>query len=302
VRAIDLFAGAGGFTEGATQAGASVLFAANHWQEAVNIHAINHPETQHACQDLHQIDWRKVPAHDLLLASPACQGHSRARGKDKPYHDALRSTAWAVTTGLEVHRPKAFVVENVPEFTRWELFRVWLFSLECLGYKVTTQVLNAADFGVPQSRERLFVVGSLEKKIAVVSPGLPHVPARSIIDWTVGGWSPVEAEGRAANTLTRYRNGRDAHGSEFLLAYYGSENGGRSLDRPIGTLTTRDRYAVVRGDRFRMLTADEVRRGMGFPDGYRLPTAKTHAVKMLGNAVPPPLARGVVGQVMAAVG
>ena len=102
--AIDLFAGAGGFTTGATAAGVRVVYAANHWRAAVDAHAANHPDVTHACQDLHQADWHKLPRHDLLLASPSCQGHSRARGKDKPRHDAARSTAWAVVSCAEVHR------------------------------------------------------------------------------------------------------------------------------------------------------------------------------------------------------
>lgn len=69
IRAIDLFAGAGGFTTGAEMAGCQVVWAANHWREAVDVHARNHPGTVHACQDLHQTDWTTVPAHDLLLAS-----------------------------------------------------------------------------------------------------------------------------------------------------------------------------------------------------------------------------------------
>ncbi len=75
---IDLFAGAGGSTEGARMAGARVLWAADHWPLAVEVHQRNHPDTEHVCQDLHQCDWSAVPSCDLVLASPACQGHSRA--------------------------------------------------------------------------------------------------------------------------------------------------------------------------------------------------------------------------------
>ena len=156
--AIDLFAGAGGFTTGATQAGARVLWAANHWQAAVNAHAQNHPATVHACQDLHQTDWSTVPAHDLLLASPACQGHSRARGKEQPRHDAARSTAWAVVSCLEAHRPAFGLVENVPELRKWVLYPAWRMALGALGYSIAEHVVDAADFGTPQNRERLFLV------------------------------------------------------------------------------------------------------------------------------------------------
>jgi len=176
MRAIDLFAGAGGFSTGATQAGANVVWAANHWQVAVDTHAANHASTQHACQDLHQADWSRVPDHDLLLASPACQGHSKARG-------------------------------------------------------------------------------------------------------------------------------RQTFGERFVMPYYGSGSGltGRSLDRPLGTVTTRDRWAVVDGDRMRMLAPDEYRDTMGFPRDYVLPvSSRKTAIHLLGNAVCPPVARDLVSALMAA--
>ncbi len=74
---IDLFAGLGGFTHAGQMAGITMRWAANHWPLAVQYHAANHPEVAHACQDLQQANWRDVPVHDVLLASPACQGHDR---------------------------------------------------------------------------------------------------------------------------------------------------------------------------------------------------------------------------------
>lgn len=88
MRAVDLFAGAGGTTLGATWAGARVLTAVNHWPIAVQTHAAAHPETEHRCEDAAILDPTTLPAHDLLLASPSCTGHTRARGTDQPHHDA----------------------------------------------------------------------------------------------------------------------------------------------------------------------------------------------------------------------
>lgn len=124
--AADLFAGLGGFTLGAELAGCRVAWAANHWPAAVDAHRDNHPLTIHACQDLQQADWTQVQGHDLLLATPACQGHSPARGKDRPHHDAQRATAWAVVTCAEVHRPSGVLVVNVPEFASlWRAYPAW---------------------------------------------------------------------------------------------------------------------------------------------------------------------------------
>ena len=132
--AVDLFAGLGGFSEGARLAGVEVAWAANHWRAAVDVHESNHPGTVHHYQDLHQADWSRVPAHDVLLASPSCTGHTRARGKERPGHDAARSTAWAVVSCVQYHRPEFVVVENVPELRRWVLYPAWRSAMSALGY------------------------------------------------------------------------------------------------------------------------------------------------------------------------
>lgn len=295
--AIDLFAGAGGFSEGAKMAGVHVAFAANHWQSAVDTHAANHPGTDHACQDLHQTNWRDVPAHDLLLASPCCQGHSKARGKNNgnPQHDESRSTAWAVVSAAEYHRPAFAVVENVPEFISWSLYPAWRMAMESLGYCLAPHIIDAADHGVPQHRERLFIVATRSKHPLMLQfPIRDRVPASSFIDFNAGNWQPIEKPGRASATLSRIAEGRRVHGSRFVSSYYGNERGGRSLSRPVGTITTRDRHAIVDGDRMRMFSAQECRAAMGFPADYLLPESHRLAVHLLGNAVAPPVARDVI--------
>lgn len=295
MRAIDLFAGAGGFSTGAGMAACEVVWAANHWPAAVEVHADNHPGTAHSCQDLHQADWSQVPAHDLLLASPACQGHSRARGKERAHHDAQRSTAWAVVSAVEYHRPPACIVENVPEFTRWALFPAWCSAMHALGYALAPQVIDAADHGVPQHRRRLFIVATRsEHPISLHLPQREHIGADHLIEFGAGRWSMIRKAGRSPATLARVEAGRAAHGDRFLTAYYGNERGGRSLSRPVGTITTRDRWAVIDGDRMRMLNVAECRRAMGFPDSYRLPARAKDAMHMLGNAVVPQVACDVI--------
>lgn len=303
MKAIDLFAGAGGFSTGAAMAGCDVVWAANHWPEAVQVHANNHPSTAHACQDLQQADWTQVPAHDLLLASPACQGHSRARGKERPHHDAQRSTAWAVVSAVECHRPEALIVENVPEFADWSLFPAWREALRVLGYSLAMHVIDAADHGVPQHRRRLFVVGTRSASpIALTLPRRAHVGADTVVDFSAGAWTSVRKPGRSRATLARVEAGRMRFGPRFLAPYYGSGSGqtGRSLARPVGTITTRARWAVVDHERMRMMTVEESRRAMGFPEGYALPANVAAANMMLGNAVCPPVARDVIAAVRAA--
>jgi len=230
--AIDLFAGAGGFSQGAKLAGVRVVWAANHWQLAVDMHNRNHPETVHSCQDLQQADWRNVPEHQILLASPACQGHSLARGKEKPHHDALRSTAWAVVACAEYHRSPIVLVENVPEFSRWVLFPVWCDAMHRLGYAVAPHLVDAADHGVPQHRERLFLVCTLSQHpLHLELPRREHSPIANVIQWDVHKWSDINKLGRSEKTLQRVSSGRSAFGDRFVAPYYSNGSGltGRSI-------------------------------------------------------------------------
>lgn len=304
MKTIDLFAGAGGSSTGAMMAGCDVLWAANHWMAAVQVHKNNHPDIDHICQDLHQADWSQVPAHDLMLASPCCQGHSKARGTNKPHHDSSRSTAWAIVSCAEYHQPDFIIVENVPEFLNWALYRPWELALETLGYSLSPHYIDAADHGVPQNRKRLFVVGTRSKSpIKLNLKKRQHVGARNVIDFNTGKWSLVDKPGRSKATLERVTNGQSSFGERFVMPYYGSGSGktGRDLDRPIGTVTTRDRWAVVDGDKMRMCTAEEYKLFMGFPEDYELPSKnKSLAVHLIGNAVCPPVMRDLITELKTA--
>lgn len=303
MKAIDLFAGLGGWSTGAKMAGVEVLWAANHWPVAVEWHGHNHPNAIHICQDLHQADWSQVPAHDLLLASPCCQGHSKARGKSSgnPQHDASRSTAWAVVSAAEYHRPPVAIIENVPEFVDWVLYPAWAAAMQALGYQLAPYIVDCADLGVPQNRVRLFLVATRSRAPLLLQlPQERHVAASSFINWQAGSWSPIEKHGRASATLERVESGRRAFGDRFLFSYYGNTKTGRSADRPIGTITTRDRWALVDSDRMRMLTAGENLAAMSFPADTKRPDNHRLTVHMAGNAVPPVAGKRIIEAVMAA--
>jgi len=231
------------------------------------------------------------------LASPACQGHTPARGKERPHHDATRSTAWAVVSALECHSPALGLIENVPEFMKWRLFPAWCAAVTALGYAISPHLVDAAEFDVPQHRVRVLIALTKSKHpVQLQLHAADLIPASTFVDFDSGTWSPVVREGRSAATLARIKAGRAAFGERFVAPYFSSGSGltGRSLSRPIGTITTRDRWAVVDGDRMRMLSVPEARSAMGFPDHYQLPANKRDAMQMLGNAVCPPVARALI--------
>jgi DNA (cytosine-5)-methyltransferase 1 len=311
MKAIDLFAGSGGFSLGAVGAGVDVVWAANHWPLAVKVHAQNHPETEHLCQDLHQANWLNLPKHDMILASPACQGHSKARGKDRPSHDSARSTAWAVVSAAEAHRPPICIIENVPDYLNWTLFPAWEAAMKALGYQVSYSVLDAQYFHIPQMRKRIFIVCMRNRSFEFpdTQPHKDLVPIRSVLDLEGGVWAPTEDHARIAvgkrplaeNTKIRIAAGRKRFGDKvFYYPYFGSNLNGFTVDAPIWTITTRDRYCLVQGDQMRILNTAEVRAAMGFPPDYRLSGKSKMDKFLLGNAVVPAVAIWLIRKVMEA--
>lgn len=302
-KCIDFFCGGGGMSTAAEQAGLSTVFVANHWQVAVESHRLNHPAAKHIVQDLMLYDFSKIPEHDVFLASPSCQGFSNARGRDRKHHDALRATMWCVVSCSEVHRQPIVIVENVPEVLDWDLYPAWLLAMESLGYHVQPHVVDAADYGVPQNRVRVFILCSLEEKQVVLPEPTAHIPVRPFIDWDYPRWSPIDKPGRSPKVLAQIVRARHELGDDrFLFPYYGSGSGltGRSVDRPCGTLVAQDVWAVADGDRMRMLQPHEYRSIMGFPDGYQLLGTRRDQIRMYGNAVCPPAMRSFINSVLAA--
>lgn len=170
---VDFYCGAGGSTTGLKAAGLNVIQAANHWELAIKTHAENHPETRHACVDLHQEHPASFRRSMLLWASPECRVHSPAGGRKrkspgqmhlwentapKPADVRSRMTAWDVLRSVEFHRQPYICVENVVEFAEWELFDNWLGCFHKLGYRHQLLSFNSQFAGVPQSRDRLYIV------------------------------------------------------------------------------------------------------------------------------------------------
>jgi DNA (cytosine-5)-methyltransferase 1 len=291
MKAVDLFAGWGGFTLGAERAGLEVVWASNHWELAVRAHRLNHPATTHTCQDLRQADWTTLPSYDILLASPACQGHSQAsQPKRRLYHDADRATAWAVVDCVDVTEPNLIVVENVLDFRRWRLYATWRQALEKLGYHLQEVVVTASEHGVPQRRTRLFVLASRKRQPRVELARYTETPFGPCIEWNEGRWRPIRDA--SANARKRMLHARQRCGSQFLTQHV-SNHPGVPLTEPCRTITTKDQWAVVNGHFYRPFTIREYARAMGFPDHYEWPldASRKDVIKGLGNAVPPPVAQ-----------
>ncbi len=206
-------------------------------------------------------------------------------------------------SALEFHRPPAALVENVPEFTNWALYPAWLAAVKALGYQVAPHMVDCADLGVPQHRVRLFLVITRSRSPLILNlQQHQHVPASSFLDFNAGRWSQIEKPGRAQATLDRLHNGRARFGERFIMPYYGKGSGltGRNMNRPIGTTTTLDRWALVDGGRMRMLSASEALVAMSFPSETLRPGNHRLTPHMAGNAVPPLAGQRVIEALLCA--
>jgi DNA (cytosine-5)-methyltransferase 1 len=310
IRAIDLFCGGGGSSWGARQAGVEMVGAVDAWHIATETYEDNFPSARGNVVNVRLDDdsgphiFKDLKSVDLIIASPECTHHSIARGA-RPRNEESRRSGWYVMRFIEEMRPRWVVLENVSPMANWPGFEELIARLRACGYCITIQKLNAAHFGVPQSRKRLFITCDRLRQPDVVEGRARHArPASGIVD-PKGTWATNDLyiDRRAASTIERAENGiRElGKGKDFLVVYYGSDRAGgwQSLDRPLRTLTTLDRFGLIqwfgRKPTLRMLQIPEIKRAMGLPARFHLDRGtRRDKVKLLGNGVCGPVMRDVV--------
>jgi len=304
LRAIDLFCGVGGSSWGARKAGAQILAGFDMWETAQCVYADNFPDADCYCGDLRELDPNAIHDElgdvDLILASPECTSHSPAKGGGIRCEKSKR-TAFQVTRFATAFLPRWIIIENVVSMRRWGKYTEFIEGLADLGYKMKEQVLDASLYRTPQKRRRLFILCDRLAEPLVITPDASWKcrHANDVIERDAGyKLSPLRASKRAQPTLARADRAITALGptAEFLIVYYGSDKGGgwQSLDRPLRTVTTLDRFAYVKrngnGHEMRMLQVPELKRAMGMPKGFRIEHGtRRDKVKMIGNAVCPPV-------------
>lgn len=309
IRALDLFCGAGGSSWGAREAGIELVAAFDLWPLAGEAHLVNFPEVEFIGGRLENLDLSQVQKRlgkiDLILASPECTNHSPAKG-NKPRSEESKDTAFQVIRFAKAFEPRWIVIENVVNMRRWSRYLEFKGALEALGYNLREQILNAAEFGVPQSRRRLFLLADrVQEPSKIVSKTRLIRKAENIVDLNgTYQWSPLNSPTRAVATLQRANRGMEKVGNRkpFLLVYYGSDGGGgwQRLNRPLRTITTVDRFALVKPDQkhghvMRMLQVPELQAAMGMPPAMKFEIGtRRDRIKMIGNAVCPPVMKQVI--------
>lgn len=308
IRTLDLFCGGGGSSLGAAAAGAEIVCGVDADELAVKTYKANFPYAQavqlRMDESTSSLNLPNLGKIDLILASPECTNHTCAKG-GAPRDEESRNTARYVLNFARELRPRWVIVENVVHMAKWDGYKALLSNLSDLGYQLREERLEATDFGVPQSRRRLFILCDLHKEPSPVRPGprARDITARSVVTWD-GPWKegPLYNGRRAKATLDRAERAIAAlgRGVPFLVVYYGSDMAGgwQPLGRPLRTLTTLDRFGLVTWldgtPYYRMLQPEELQRAMGsvsmlFPDCTR-----RQKVRLLGNGVCPPVMETVV--------
>jgi DNA (cytosine-5)-methyltransferase 1 len=313
IRAIDLFCGAGGSSWGAKEAGVEIVAAFDAWELAGESHHVNFPDTEFFLGRLedHNVPSlaKKLGKIDLILASPECTNHSPAKG-NKPRCEESKDTAFQVIRFARTFKPRWIVIENVVNMRKWTRYLEFRTALEDLGYKLREQILNSAHFGVAQSRRRLFLLADNKKvpRKTVPEKSKP-VKISKIVDLNGAyRWTPLRQPNRAKATIERAERGFSVVGmaKPFLLVYYGSDGSGgwQQLDRPLRTITTVDRFALVKPDPeqghvMRMLQVPELQAAMGMPETMKFESGtRRDRIKMIGNAVCPPVMRQVIAKLI----
>jgi DNA (cytosine-5)-methyltransferase 1 len=279
----DLLCGAGGSSTGCKRALDALglemdLVCVNHWDVAIATHQANHPTARHFVQDIATVR----PSHlvpegylDLLLASPSCVYHSRARA-GRPTSDQQRSDPWHIITWLTELQVKRIIIENVWEFIDWgpvdpetgkpdperkgAYFTAWREAIERLGFQTEFFRLNAADYGSHSTRERFIMMGRSDGE-PIRWPARTHAknphpikephlqrwkPAADIIDWSLRGASIFDRKRPLApKTLSRIYIGIVRHGWPQGC-----------VDRLVGHMTSRNIPIPVLGPRMRVASPD----------------------------------------------
>lgn len=282
VRAVDLFAGAGGASVGLTLAASAAnlkidLTAINHWLPAVRTHRANYPHARHLCESVERVDPRQIVPDgrlDLLVAGPECTFFSRARG-GRPIDDQRRSSAWSVLRWPELLTVNHIVIENVPEFAAWgpldargrplaskrgDTYRAFLAAIASMGYRLQTRVLNAADYGEATTRRRLFIQAARgRRRITWPEPThgrtgedtllrsvLPWRPASDVIDWSQPSQSIFgRKRPLSANTVRRIEEGLTRFGGRPFLLSQQSGGAPRQTDEPMPTIAAGGAISIV---------------------------------------------------------
>lgn len=309
---IDLFAGIGGIRKGfenAFEEDISTVFVSEWDEYAQKTYRANYKDDFEIAGDITKIDERDIPAFDICLAGFPCQAFSLAgkrMGFEDDYKGMCRGTLFQdVVRICEYHKPKVIFCENVKGLTihdRGRTFKIIKRAFEQIGYTVYDKVLNSKDFGVPQNRERIYIVAfrnDIDSSGFVFPKGdNPNTRIKDIMEKKAVSVKYYLSD-TYLETLKRHKERHAAKGNGFGYEIRNVQGqagaivcGGMGRERNLivdkrlkdFTPVTHIKGEVNRQG-IRKLTPREWARLQGFPDDFKLELADTHLYKQFGNSV-----------------
>lgn len=304
LKIIDLFAGIGGIRLGIEQAFENVdcVFTSEIDKYAVTTYKANFRDVN-IFGDIKQIDENDVPDHDILLAGFPCQPFSQA-GLKKGFTDTRGTLFFDIERILLAKQPKAFLLENVKQLkghNKGETFKTIIDHLTNAGYKVFYEILKAKDFGVPQNRERIYIVGFLDHNINFEFPKPTNLPTRvgDILDDVVDEKYTISDKLWSGHKRRKELN--KLNGKGFGYSLFNKES---KYANTISARYYKDGSEILieqEGKNPRKLTPREAARLQGFPEDYNILVSDAQAYKQFGNSVCVPVVKAVAMEIKKAL-
>lgn len=311
---IDLFAGIGGFRVPLEEVGGKCVFSSEWDKHAIKTYKDNFNEVPKG--DITKIKEEEIPGHDLLTAGFPCQPFSIA-GKMKGFSDTRGTLFFDVARIVKYHKPKVVVLENVRNFATHDngnTLEVVINTLEDLNYEVKYKVLNAKDFGLPQNRERIFLV-CINKYYNFKSFNFPQGDSNLKVVEDILEKEPVDIKKLLINRddivinekNMKVHNNNDKINKRLRLATINKGGQGDRVYSPKGIGITLSAFGGGSGSKtgayyidskIRKLSPRETARMQGFPETFKITVSNNQAWTQFGNSVPINVVREIMEEVI----
>lgn len=300
IKFIDLFAGIGGIRLGFENVGAKCVFSSEFDEYACKTYEANFGE--HPFGDITKIEAKEIPDFDILLGGFPCQSFSIIGKKEGFDNETCGTLFFEIERILREKRPKAFLLENVKNLTSHDngnTFKVIINHLEALGYNVYAKILNALDYGVPQKRERIIIVGFLDDVLFSFPSPYPKNKRKTLEDVLE---KDVEKKYYVKDNIRESRLMR-LKDPNYPKPYISHENkAGSVTPHPYSSCLRAGasaNYILINDER--RPTEREMLRFQGFPEDFKIVVSYGRMKHQTGNSVAVPVITAVAKQMMLAL-
>ena len=314
VKYIDLFAGIGGFHQAMNSFNAECVFASEWDKDATKTYFDNYGIYPNG--DITKIKEENIPKHDMLCGGFPCQAFSIS-GKQKGFEDIRGTLFFDVARIVKYHKPKVLLLENVRNFEKHDdgkTLKIVVKTLEELNYNVHYKVLNASHYGLPQNRERIFIV-CFRKDLLISSYKFPKPTNKKITLFDILEDSPTNAKiiDRPDTVFTKTFKPQinlfgelDLPNRPIQIGYVNKGGQGERIYSPYGHAITLSAYGGGAGaktglyyinEKIRKLSPRECARVQGFPDTFKVNPILTQSYKQFGNSVAVNVLKAIIKEI-----